>query len=64
LLLQGVGLFDVYRGENIGRDKKSLAFTLDLMSRERTLAEADIDMELKRIVEAVVQKTGAVLRGV
>jgi phenylalanyl-tRNA synthetase beta chain len=61
-LLQSVELFDVYRGENIPAGKKSLAYTLELMSRERTLTDPEIDAEIERIVAAVVAQTGGVLR--
>jgi phenylalanyl-tRNA synthetase beta chain len=63
-LLQAVSLFDIYRGENLTSGNKSLAFRLDLMSPDRTLTDAEIDSEVERIVEAVVRKTGAVLRAV
>jgi phenylalanyl-tRNA synthetase beta chain len=63
-LLQSVDLFDMYRGENLEAGKKSLAFTLELMSRERTLVDNEIESEVNRIVEAVIRETGAVLRAV
>ncbi|MBM2840876.1 MAG: Phenylalanine--tRNA ligase, partial [Bacteroidetes bacterium] len=61
-LLQSVELFDVYRGENLEKGKKSLAYSLNLMSWEKTLTDEEIDVEVKRVVEAVVRKTGGVLR--
>jgi phenylalanyl-tRNA synthetase beta chain len=63
-LLQSVELFDMYRGENLEVGKKSLAFGLELMSRERTLVDSEIESEINRIVEAVIRETGAVLRAV
>jgi phenylalanyl-tRNA synthetase beta chain len=63
-LLQSIELFDVYRGENLAAGKKSLAFSLDLMSWEMTLTEEEIEAEVKRIVETVVKKTGGVLRAI
>jgi phenylalanyl-tRNA synthetase beta chain len=63
-LLQSVELFDLYRGENLGIGKKSVAFGLDLVSTEKTLTEEEIEAEVRRIVEAVVSKTGGVLRAV
>jgi phenylalanyl-tRNA synthetase beta chain len=61
-LLQDVVLFDVYQGENLPVGKKSLAFTLLLMSREKTLTDAEIDSEVQRIVRRVQQEFGAELR--
>jgi phenylalanyl-tRNA synthetase beta chain len=63
-LLQSVEVFDVYRGENIAPGTKSLAFSLELMSRERTLTETEIDAEVRNVIEAVVRRTGAALRAV
>lgn len=63
-LLQSVELFDLYRGESLAAGKKSLAFGLDLVSREKTLTEEEIEAEVRRIVEAVVSKAGGVLRAV
>lgn len=63
-LLQSAELFDLYHGENLPLGKKSLAFSLDLMSREKTLTEGEIAAEVKRIVEAVTSRTGAVLRAI
>ncbi len=61
-LLQDVVLFDVYQGENLPAGKKSLAFTLLLMSREKTLTDAEIDSEVQRIVKRVQQEFSAELR--
>ena len=33
--------FDVYRGEQIGRGKKSIAFSVTFQSPERTLTDED-----------------------
>ncbi len=63
-LLQSVELFDLYRGESLPAGKKSLAFSLDLMSRDKTLTEGEIAAEVKRIVEGVTGRTGAALRAV
>ncbi|MER3524417.1 MAG: phenylalanine--tRNA ligase subunit beta [Ignavibacteria bacterium] len=61
-LLQEVELFDVYRGPNLPADKQSLAYTLVLMSKERTLTDEEIDAEVKRVVQRVRDRFGAELR--
>jgi phenylalanyl-tRNA synthetase beta chain len=63
-LLQRVELFDLYRGEPLRHGTKSLAFTLELISREKTLTEQEIETEVKRIVQRVEQSVGATLRSV
>jgi len=61
-LLQSVDLFDVYRGEPLPAGKKSLAFSLELMSKEKTLTDAEIDATVAAIVREVEGSLGATLR--
>jgi phenylalanyl-tRNA synthetase beta chain len=60
--LQDLRLFDVYDGKGIGEGKKSLAIRLTFVGREKTLTDADINGFIDRILAAVTQNTGAVLR--
>ncbi len=60
--LKGVNLFDVYTGERIPSDKKSLAFTLEFRSNERTLTDEEADYAFKNIFSAVEKDFGAILR--
>lgn len=60
-LLQKVRLFDVYEGDRIASDKKSLAFGLELVA-DRTLTDKEIDQTIQRILKRVEKETGAVLR--
>ena len=59
---KGVTLFDVYTGERIPADKKSLAFAIDFRSKERTLTDAEADAAFKNILAAVEKIFGATLR--
>lgn len=61
-LLQEIEVFDVYRGPNLPAGKKSIAYTLQIMSRERTLTDEEIDAEVGRVVQRVCQRFGATLR--
>jgi phenylalanyl-tRNA synthetase beta chain len=63
-LLQSVELFDMYQGDKLKAGTKSLAFTLELMSRDGTLLDADIDAVVHRVVQHVESKCQATLRGV
>ncbi|HET9674063.1 MAG TPA: phenylalanine--tRNA ligase subunit beta [Gaiellaceae bacterium] len=54
--------FDVYRGEQAGPGKKSIAFAVSFQSPERTLSDEDAAGLRRRIVEALEQRFGAVLR--
>ena len=61
-LLKEVSLFDIYRGENIGAGRKSVAFSLVLRSDERSLTGEEADEDVKSILETLEQECGAVLR--
>jgi phenylalanyl-tRNA synthetase beta chain len=54
--------FDVYRGEQVGPGKKSIAFAVSFQSPERTLSDEDAAGLRKRIVQALSERFGAVLR--
>ena len=60
-LLEEIRLFDVYRGEQIEKGKKSVAFSLVLRSAEGTLTEEQIGAAVKRAV-GELEKIGAALR--
>ncbi|SDS60888.1 phenylalanyl-tRNA synthetase beta subunit [Paraoerskovia marina] len=61
-LLEHVELFDVFRGEQLGEGRKSLAFALRLRAADRTLS-ADEVVEVRRAAVAAAQEqTGATLR--
>jgi phenylalanyl-tRNA synthetase beta chain len=60
--LRSAAVFDEYRGEQVGDGKKSLAFRLAFGSLERTLTDEEATAVRKRIVEALANAFGAVLR--
>lgn len=62
-LITGVNVFDLYEGPGIDADKKSVALSVTLQPREKTLTDAEIDAVAAKIVAEVTKKTGAVLRG-
>ncbi len=54
--------FDVYRGDQVGTGKKSVAFRAAFQSADRTLSDEDAAELRGRIVAALEQRFGAVLR--
>jgi len=62
-LLMDVELFDVYRGPQLGKGQKSLAFALTYQSMDRTLKDKEVAMIRQRILNNLVKELGAVLRG-
>jgi phenylalanyl-tRNA synthetase beta chain len=57
-----VRLFDVYRGEQIGPGKKSLAYSLTYQAADKTLTDAEAAAIRNRIVKRLEQEVGAKLR--
>jgi phenylalanyl-tRNA synthetase beta chain len=58
-----VRLFDVYRGDQIGPGKKSLAYSLTYQNPERTLTDKDAAKLRNKIVNRLERELGAQLRG-
>lgn len=61
-LLKTARLFDVFRGEQIGAGKKSLAYRLTYQA-ERTLTDAEVVKVREQIIQRLRQELGAVIRG-
>lgn len=61
-LLIDLVLFDVYTGENVGEDEKSIAFSLKFQDPSRTLQDEEVTAVYETIVEAVRATHGAELR--
>jgi phenylalanyl-tRNA synthetase beta chain len=61
-IIQKVRTFDVYEGENIPKDKKSVAINITLQALDKTLSEKDLDQVSQKIIETVREKTGATIR--
>ena len=61
-LVAGADVFDVYRGPGVAEGQKSVAISVTLQPRERTLTDAEIEAVVAKIVAEVAKKTGATLR--
>ena len=57
-----VRLFDVYRSEQLGHGKKSLAYSLTYQASDRTLTDKDVAQLRQKIVRRLEQELGAKLR--
>lgn len=62
-LLHNIELFDIYHGEGVSLDQKSLAIHLIFQSVVRTLVDTEIDALMNRIVSVLKQTFDANLRG-
>ena len=61
-LIKAVKVFDVFQGENIPEDKKSIALNVTIQSSEKTLTDEDLDKINQLIISIVETKTGAKIR--
>jgi len=61
-LIKAVKIFDVYQGDNIETGKKSIAFSVTLEPKDKTLSEKDIEQVSKKIISKIQESTGATLR--
>ena len=62
-LVEGVTLFDVYRGRPLPSGKKNLALAIRYRAKDRTLTDAEADLAHARILERLSKRVGAELRG-
>ena len=62
-LIEDVRVFDEFIGGSLGEDKKSLAITVRLQPKDKTLTEKDIEAVSDKIVAKVTKATGGELRG-
>ena len=61
-LLRDLQLFDVFRGQGIDSDKKSLALGLIFQASSRTLTEDEIETSVQRVIKRLAKDLGATLR--
>ena len=61
-LIKNVDIFDVYEGDNIPDNKKSVALNVTIQSMSKTLKESDLEKINKLIIETVEKETGAIIR--
>jgi len=60
--LKKVEIFDIYEGENIDSDKKSVALSLKFQSLEKTLETEEVEKAIARILKQLDSKLNAKLR--
>ena len=61
-LISNIKVFDVYEGDNIPENQKSLAISVTIQSSEKTLTDNDLENINNLIIETVENKTGAKIR--
>ncbi|MBR3943220.1 MAG: phenylalanine--tRNA ligase subunit beta, partial [Clostridia bacterium] len=61
-ILEDVQLFDIYKGQQIPENKKSVAFALSFRASDRTLTDEEVNKAFNKIVERLNAEHGAELR--
>jgi len=61
-LISNIKVFDVYEGDNIPENQKSIAISVTIQSIEKTLNDNELESINKLIIETVENKTGAKIR--
>ena len=61
-IIEDCKLFDIYEGVQVGRDKKSVAYSITFRSAEKTLTDEDVNPVIDRILKQLEEKLGAQLR--
>ena len=60
--VESVELFDIYRGHQIGENKKSVAFSVMLRSPDHTLTDEEAESASSKIMKVLSDEFGIVLR--
>jgi phenylalanyl-tRNA synthetase beta chain len=61
-LIEDVSVFDVYEGKGVPEGRKSLAISVRLQPRDKTLTDVEIEAVAEKIIAAVAKSTGGTLR--
>ncbi len=61
-LLESVKLFDIYRNEKLGENKKSVAYSLIFRDKKKTLSDEEINSVMENIISELKSSLGAELR--
>ena len=62
-ILKSVELFDLFESNEIGEDKKSMAFSLEYFDFNRTLTDEEVDKDFQSLIIKVTTNFNAILRG-
>ena len=55
-------MFDIYEGIQVGKGKKSVAYSLTFRSADKTLTDDDVNPIVNTILKQLEEKLGAQLR--
>ena len=61
-LLKSIDVFDVYSGDNIDKDKKSIAFKLTYLDDNKTLTDNEVMTDFHKMIEKVTKEFNCEIR--
>ena len=61
-LLKDISVFDVYLGDNIASDKKSIAFKLTYLDDAKTLTDEEVMNDFHQMIEKVTKEFNCEIR--
>ena len=61
-LIENVELFDIYTGERLGADKKSVSFRLTFRAPDRTLTDEDVNKAIDKVLASLEKQLGISIR--
>ena len=61
-LLKQVTLFDLYKGDRLPANQRSLAFSLLFQSAEKTLTDEEVEAVIQKIISRLHERFGCELR--
>jgi phenylalanyl-tRNA synthetase beta chain len=60
--LKDLQIFDVFEGESLGKNKKSIAFRLSFLDKNKTLTIKDVEPIINKLLKVLEKKYSAKLR--
>lgn len=61
-LIENINIFDVYKGQGIDENKKSVAVNVKLQPQDKTMTDEEIETFRQEVIAKVLKKTGGILR--
>ena len=61
-ILENVKLFDIFRNEKIGENKKSVAYSLSFRDKSKTLSDDEVNQTMENIIKELQKEFNAELR--
>ena len=61
-LLESIKLFDIYRSDKLGENKKSVAYSIIFRDKNKTLSDEEINETMEAIIIELQKALGAELR--